>query len=68
MKESADSRSRYFVEYAKEHKKRIPFDVRKEYYTDVLKPAAEAAGEPVNTYIKNAITMRMAADGFEPRS
>lgn len=38
--------------------KRIPLDVPKEKY-EAIKAAAEAAGEPVNGYIKRAIDERM---------
>ena len=45
--------------------KRIPLDIQKKYYTEVLKPAAESAGEPVNTYIKNAVLCRIRGEGNE---
>ena len=35
--------------------KRVPLDMQKDYYEQVLKPAADRSGVPVNTYIKNAI-------------
>ena len=38
--------------------KRVPLDMQIEEYA-VLQVAAEAAGEKVNTYIKNAIRQRM---------
>ena len=38
--------------------KRVPLDMQIEEYA-VLQAAAEAAGEKVNTYIKNAIRQRM---------
>ncbi len=47
--------------YNAAHLKRIPLDVKLEYY-DGIKAAADAAGETVNGYIKKAIEMRMAAD------
>lgn len=55
------------IEYAKLHKKRIPLDVQKEYYENVLKPAAEKAGEPVNSFIKKAIAQRIAREGLQPK-
>jgi hypothetical protein len=47
--------------YNREHLKRIPLDVRKDHYEQIA-AAAAAAGEPVNTYIKKAIDMRMKAE------
>lgn len=40
---------------------RIPLDVQNEEYEEI-KRAAAAAGEPVNTYIKNAIRARMESE------
>lgn len=61
-----ETSKRYTINYAKENLKRVALDVKKEYYENVLKPAADAAGEPINTYIKKAIEMRMNAEA--PRS
>ena len=47
--------------YAKKALKRIPLDVQKEKYEEI-KAAADAANEPVNRYIKNAIEERMQRD------
>lgn len=46
------------MKYAKKNLKRIPLDVQLAEY-DRIKAAADAAGEPVNTYIKNAINARL---------
>lgn len=35
--------------------KRVPLDMQKDFYNDVLKPAADSTGIPVNTFIKHAI-------------
>lgn len=35
--------------------KRVPLDMQKDFYNDVLRPAADSAGIPVNTFIKQAI-------------
>ena len=51
----------YNTEYAKEHLKRIPLDVRKEKYAEI-KAAADLAGESVNGYIKKAIDNRLDAE------
>ena len=39
--------------------KRVPLDVQKIFYDKILVPAAQEAGEPVNSYIKKAINMRL---------
>lgn len=49
----------YNYEYRAKNLKRVGIDFTKEYYSNVLKPAAEATGEPVNTFIKKAIRMRL---------
>ena len=45
----------YNQRYVKENIKRIPLDIQKSYYDEILKPAADAAGMSVNGYIKEAI-------------
>ncbi len=45
----------YVNNYKKEHCKKISVEVRKDYYSDVLSPAAEALGMSVHGYIKEAI-------------
>ena len=53
-----ESRKQSMMKYAKKNLKRIPLDVQLAEY-DRIKAAADAAGEPVNTYIKNAINARL---------
>jgi hypothetical protein len=53
-----DARKRANIKYAKKNLKRIPLDVQLAEY-DRIKAAADAVGEPVNTYIKTAIARRM---------
>ena len=53
-----DARKRANIKYARKNLKRIPLDVQLSEY-DRIKAAADAAGEPVNTYIKNAINARL---------
>ena len=48
--------------YEKSKLKRIPLDVQQSFYEEVLKPAADAAGEKINTYIKNAILQRIESE------
>lgn len=56
----SEKKKAYNIVYQKENMKRVPLDVQKEYYEEVLKPAAERVGEPVNTFIKKAIEERIA--------
>lgn len=60
-KENKTNKAKYDVEYAKNNLKRIPLDVQKDKYKEIL-AAAEAVGEKVNTYIKKAIDERMERD------
>lgn len=54
----------YTIAYKRANLKRVPFEITKSYYETMLKPAADAAGEAMNSYIRKAIEMRMKADGF----
>lgn len=56
----------YTKNYAKEHLKRIPLDVRKDKY-DEIKAAADEVHETVNGYIKKAIDARMEAQHQDRR-
>jgi len=58
---ASEAKRKYDIQYAKDKLKRIPLDVQKDKY-DEIKAAADAAGEPVNGYIKIAIDMRMEND------
>lgn len=58
---NSENKTAYNINYAKEKLKRIPLDVQKEKYEEI-KTAADAAGEKVNEYIKNAIKQRMERD------
>lgn len=48
----------YNTDYTKTHYKRVPLNLTFDKYNEV-KAAAEAAGEPVNRYIRNAIDRRL---------
>jgi uncharacterized protein (DUF1778 family) len=56
-----EKRKDYLYQYARQNLKRVPLDVPKERY-EVIKAAAEAAGESVNGYIKRAVYERMEQD------
>ena len=58
MGRCTDTRKRSKKRYAQKHIKRIPLDVQKEFYAEI-KLHADTVREPVNTYIKKAIQMRL---------
>lgn len=51
----------YNQRYARENFKRIPLDVQKAWYTDIL-AHSKARGETVNGFIKRAIRETMERD------
>ena len=48
-----------YIKWQKENMRRVPLDVRRDYYDEVLKPSADKAGETVGGYIKKAINERI---------
>lgn len=56
-----EQRKEYLYDYQKSKLKRIPLDVPKERYEEI-KAAADAVGEKVNGYIKQAIKERIERD------
>lgn len=54
----AENRNEYMAQYKCEKLKRVPLDMKKNDY-EILQEAAAKTGEPVNTYIKNAIAARI---------
>lgn len=58
MDKPAFNKSAYDIQYKRDNLKRIPLDVPLSEY-DLIKQAAQAAGQAVNTYIKQAIRERM---------
>ena len=52
------NRTAYFNKYQHDHYKRVALNIKFDEF-EVLKAAADAAGEPVNTFIKRAIKMRI---------
>ena len=50
----------YSIEYAKEKLKRIPLDVKKEYYDNVIVKEAEKRGLSVRAFILLAIEEKIA--------
>lgn len=49
----------YINNFKCENLKRIGFEVKKDYYENILKPAADAAGESMNAFIKKAVQQRI---------
>lgn len=62
MANSANKKA-YNADYAASKLKRVPLDMQIAAY-DKLKEIAAAADLPVNTYIKEAIAYKAAADGY----
>lgn len=52
------NRTAYFNKYQHDHYKRVALNMKFDEY-EALKAAADAAGEPVNTYIRKAIRQRI---------
>lgn len=52
-------------DYRRRKIKRVPLDMQREFFERELKPAADRAGVSVNTYIKTAITEKIARDTGE---
>lgn len=59
---ASDAQKKATSRYKAKHYKRVPLELSKEYYDNKLKPAAEAAEESVNGYIKKAIDMRIDSE------
>ena len=57
-------RMQEMMEYQKQNIKRIPFDVQRTYYNEVLKPAADAAGMRMNEFIKAAIAEKIERENL----
>lgn len=60
------NKRKYILEYNKTHKKRISLDVHKSYYENVLKPAADKVGQPVITFVRQAINDRIEREHLCP--
>lgn len=62
---NADDKRKYDREYAKANKRRVPLDVRKEYFDHVLSFIPNETGIGLNTFIKQAITEKIERDGID---
>ncbi len=56
----SQAQGRASQKYAKTHYRRIPLDVRVEKFEEI-KAAADTVREPVNTFIKKSIDLRLEA-------
>lgn len=59
MPEYSENKKQYNMKYARDNLKRVPLDLQKDYYNNVLVPAAAKCGESVNGFIKKAIQDRI---------
>jgi len=57
----SEAQKRAYYKYAHEKLKRIPLCIRKDDYL-IWKEAADRAGESMNGYIKEAVSMRMRSE------
>lgn len=57
-----EKQKEYAMNYAKKTLKRIPLDVKKEFYENVIVPAAEKSGLSVRAFIMEAITEKIEKD------
>lgn len=55
------NKHKYIMEYSKKNYRRVSLSMKFDEY-DKLKAAADAAGQPVNGYIKTAIAQRIERD------
>lgn len=56
-----EDRKKYLAEYKRTVLKRVPLEVRREFYETIQKCAADT-GESVTGYIKKAVQMRIDAE------
>lgn len=55
-----EKQGQYSVQYAKKNLKRIPLDVKKEYYEEVIAKEAEKCGMSVRAFILSAIEEKIS--------
>lgn len=56
-----EAKKAYNAQYEKNNLKRIPLNVQLSEY-EAIKAAADRAGQPVNTFIKDCIRARLSAE------
>lgn len=57
-----EKQKEYSIKYARENLKRIPLDVKKEYYDNVIVVEAEKRGMSVRAFILQAIEEKISHD------
>lgn len=57
-----EKQKEYSIKYARENLKRIPLDVKKEYYDKVIVIEAEKRGMSVRSFILQAIEEKISHD------
>lgn len=57
-----EKQKEYSIKYARENLKRIPLDVKKEYYDKVIVVEAEKCGMSVRAFILQAIEEKISHD------
>lgn len=57
-----EKQKEYSIKYAKENLKRIPLDVKKEYYDKVIVVEAEKRGMSIRAFILQAIEEKISRD------
>lgn len=62
---STEAHKKASIKWKAKALKRVPLDVRKEYYDNVLSLIPDLSGTPVNTFIKTAITEKIQRDGLD---
>lgn len=67
------AKKNYDMRYAKEKLKRIPLNVKNDYFENVLKPAADQMDMALNTFIKVSIMekieredLKLPTDKYKP--
>lgn len=56
---STEAQKRASIKWQKNNMRRVPIDVRPEYYDTTLKPAADDAGQSVRAFVLQAIDERI---------
>ena len=59
-----EKQGQYSIEYAKKNLKRIPLDVKREYYDKVIVKAAEKEGLSVRAFILSAIEEKISKNAW----
>lgn len=62
--QAKEHQKQYRIEYGKKRLKRVPLDLKQDYY-DQVKAFLTEKGVPVNTYIKTALSEKLEQDGFQ---